>query len=86
MRSKIVSDGVPYKYCVYTPKTRLVKDAQYEHIVAADIRGFSNEYNNRYLKLASSQKGTKFVLFYFFYDLWTSPPGHSYKHPCEMYI
>ena len=58
MRSQIASDGVPYKYCVNTPKTRFVKDAKYEHIVA-DIRGFSNEYNNRYLRLAIGQKGTK---------------------------
>ena len=54
MKSKIVSDGVPYKYCVYTPKTRPVKDAQYEHIVA-DYRSYPNEYNNRFIKVANSK-------------------------------
>ncbi|XP_019853235.1 PREDICTED: E3 ubiquitin-protein ligase RNF213-like [Amphimedon queenslandica] len=53
--SNIVSDGVPYKYCVYSPKTKSVKDAQYEHIVA-DYGSYPNEYNNRFIKVPATIK------------------------------
>lgn len=61
-----MADGVPYKYCVYTPKTKSVKDSQYEHIFN-NFRDFPDEYTNRYLKLQSiRRKGKIFVLICLF--------------------
>lgn len=56
MRSSIVLKGVPYKYCVYTPRTRSAKEKniQYEHI-RNSYRDYTDEFTNRYLKL-SQQK------------------------------
>lgn len=64
MWSSIVTKGVPYKYCVYTPKTRSTKDAQYEHIENG-YRDYPDEFTNRYLKLPKQ----KCKLFAFNYNL-----------------
>lgn len=50
MWSSILLQGVPYKYCVYTPKTRSIKDAQYERIKNTS-KDFPDEFTNRYLRI-----------------------------------
>ena len=51
VRSFIVMKGVPYKYCVYTPRTRSAKEKnlQYEHI-RNNCKDYPDEFTNRYLK------------------------------------
>ena len=61
MWSSIVLKGVPYKYCVYTPRTRSAKEKniQYEHI-RNNYKDYPDEFTNRYLK-PSQQKGELIV-------------------------
>lgn len=52
MKSSVLWSGVPYKYCVYTPKTvRGPKDAQYEYIYNT-----SGAIANRYLTTRGRSK------------------------------
>lgn len=55
LHQHIIHEGVPYKYCVYTPKTiySVDKDAQYECI--------SPEFANRVLKVETSYR-SKFLI------------------------
>ena len=55
MWQSIASGGVPYKYCVYTPKTKSSKYSQYEHI-RNSYKNFDDKFTNRYLKILSSEK------------------------------
>lgn len=57
MKSFIPLNGVPYKYCVYTPKTTVdaPKDAQYEYLYST-YHDIPATHANRYLRLSQLGK------------------------------